>query len=174
MSIQNGIFSLETANCLYQMKVAQGGVLLHLYYGRRTDADMDYLLRTADRGFSGNPYEQRLNRGFSLDTLPQEYSGSGVGDFRVPAVQAVQENGSRSVDLRYQGYRILSEKYNPQGLPYVRGDDTAQTLEMVLLDAATGLKALLYYTIFPKKDVIVRSVRLENQGEARITLTKAA
>ena len=167
------MFSLETANCLYQMKAAEGGVLLHLYYGRRTGADMGYLLRTVDRGFSGNPYEQRLNRGFSLDTLPQEYPGSGAGDYRVPAVQAVQSNGSRTADLRYQGYRILPEKRHPQGLPHVRGDASARTLELSLLDASTGLKALLYYTVFPEKDVIVRSVRLENRGKARMTLMKA-
>ena len=45
------IFSLETAHHLYQMQVAEGGVLLHLYYGAKTRADMSYLIRTADRGF---------------------------------------------------------------------------------------------------------------------------
>ena len=168
-----GVFSLETARSLYQMKLAEGGVLLHLYYGRRTGADMSYLLRTADRGFSGNPYEQRFNRGFSLDGLPQEYSGSGVGDYRLSAVQAVQQNGSRSVDLRYQGHRVLPVKRDPEGLPHVRGDAGTQTLEIALADAATGLTALLYYTVFPETDVIVRAVRLENRGNAAMTLTKA-
>ena len=169
-----GVFSLETVGSLYQMKVAEGGVLLHLYYGRRTGADMSYLLRTADRGFSGNPYEQRMNRGFSLDTLPQEYSGNGVGDYRVPAVQAVQANGSRSVDLRYQGHRLLDGKRDPAALPHVRCDETCRTLEITLRDAATGLEALLYYTVFPEKDVIVRSARLVNRGKSAMTLTKAA
>ena len=75
------IFSLETAHQLYQMQIAEGGVLLHLYYGAKTCGDMSYLIRMAGRGFSGNPYEQRMNRGFSLDTLPQEYASSGVGDY---------------------------------------------------------------------------------------------
>ena len=104
------IFSLTTAHHLYQMQVAEGGVLLHLYYGPITGADMSYLVRMADRGFSGNPYEQRSNRGFSLDTLPQEYACSGVGDYRAPAVRAVSENGSRSTDLRYQGYRTEKKR----------------------------------------------------------------
>ena len=97
---QTGIFSLETAHSLYQMKADATGVLLHLYYGGKTGGDMDYLIRYTDRGFSGNPYELSSNRGYSLDTLPQEYSGNGVGDFRLPAVQVLSENGSRSVDLR--------------------------------------------------------------------------
>ena len=68
---QTGIFSLETAHSLYQMKADATGVLLHLYYGGRTSGDMDYLIRYTDRGFSGNPYELSSNRGYSLDTLPQ-------------------------------------------------------------------------------------------------------
>ena len=168
------VFSLETEGSLYQMKIAEGGVLLHLYYGRRTGADMSYLLRTADRGFSGNPYAQRHNRGFSLDTLPQEYPGCGVGDYRLPAAQAIQANGSRSVDLRYAGHRVLAGKRDPQGLPHVRGDHTCETLEITLMDSATGLTALLYYSVFPEKDAIVRSARLENRGKAPMTLTRAA
>ena len=103
---QTGIFSLETAHSLYQMKADTTGVLLHLYYGEKTGGDMDYLLRFTDRGFSGNPYELSGNRGYSLDTLPQEYSGNGVGDFRLPSVQTLSENGSRSADLRFAGYTV--------------------------------------------------------------------
>ena len=50
------VISLTTDHTLYQMEVADGGVLLHLYYGVFTGQDMSYLIRTADRGFSGNPY----------------------------------------------------------------------------------------------------------------------
>ena len=98
---QTGVFSLETAHTLYQLKADANGVLLHLYFGKKVDGDMDYLIQYTDRGYSGNPYEMRHNRTYSLDTLPQEYSGSGVGDYRLPAVESVSENGSRSVDLRY-------------------------------------------------------------------------
>ena len=101
------LFSLETAHTLYQIKADEMGVLLHLWYGPRTDADMSYRIRTAHRGFCGNPYEAQDRLEYSLDTLPQEYSGSGVGDFRVSAVQATAENGSRGVDLRYRSHRLL-------------------------------------------------------------------
>ena len=97
---ENQVFSLTTVHHLYQMKLAEGGFLLHLYYGLKTDTDMSYRIHCTDRGFSGNPYEQRLNRGFSTDTLPQEYPCAGVGDYRSPALRVLSENGSRSVDLR--------------------------------------------------------------------------
>ena len=96
------VFHLRTQNSSYQMQADEAGVLLHLYYGEPVAGNMDYLIRYANRGFCGNPYSQRDNRGYSLDTLPQEYAGSGVGDYRLPAVQVIAGNGSRSVDLRYR------------------------------------------------------------------------
>ena len=168
------VFSLETGHTLYQMRVGQGEVLQHLYYGRRTGDDMGYLVRTADRGFSGNYYELRENRGYSPDTLPQEYSGSGVGDFRVSAVQATAENGSRSVDLRYRSHRLMEGAPAPEGLPHARADRDTEALEIVLQDAVTGLVARLMYIVWPQKDVIARWVRLENAGSAALTITRAA
>ena len=50
-------FTLHTKNTTYQMKVDQYGVLLHLYYGARSEGNMDYLLTYTDRGFSGNLYD---------------------------------------------------------------------------------------------------------------------
>jgi alpha-galactosidase len=50
-------FTLHTQNTTYQMQIDAYGFLLHLYYGRKTDGVMDYLLTYADRGFSGNPQD---------------------------------------------------------------------------------------------------------------------
>ncbi len=51
------IFTLHTKRTTYQFQADSYGFLLHLYYGKRTEGNMDYLLTYADRGFSGNPYE---------------------------------------------------------------------------------------------------------------------
>ena len=37
-------FTLHTKNTTYQMKADAYGVLLHLYYGARTEGSMEYLL----------------------------------------------------------------------------------------------------------------------------------
>ena len=171
---ESGIFSLETAHTLYQMKADTTGVLLHLYYGKKTGAPMDYLIRFTDRGFSGNPYELSRNRGYSLDTLPQEYPGSGVGDYRLAGVQTVSANGSRSADLRYAGYEITRGRPKLKGLPYVRENGETETLKVILRDGTTGLEAELFYHVFPREDVIVRSVRLINRGGKEMKLIKAA
>ena len=91
---ENRIFALETAHTTYQMKVDDYGFLLHLYYGGKVSGDMDYLLTYSDRGFSGNPYDAGLDRTYSMDVLPQEYPGLGIGDFRSSAVAVRNGDGS--------------------------------------------------------------------------------
>ena len=83
--------TLSTAATTYQMKVDSTGVLLHTYYGPRLrGGDLSNRIVHEDRGFSPNPYEVGKDRTYSLDTLPQEYSSCGVGDFRVPSVEATK------------------------------------------------------------------------------------
>ena len=171
---QDRLFSLETAHTLYQMKADETGVLLHVWYGPQTGTDMSYRIRTANRGFCGNPFEAQDRLDYSLDTLPQEYAGNGVGDFRSAAVQAEDANGSMSVDWRYAGYRLLKGKEKPEGLPGLRGNAGTEGLEIILEDKVNGLAAHLAYWLFEQYDVIVRSARIENRGAEAITLTKAA
>ena len=168
------LFSLETANTLYQIKADETGVLLHVWYGQKTGMDMSYRIRTVNRGFCGNPWEKQECFDYSLDTLPQEFSTDGVGDYRSPALQAVQENGSRSVDWRYAGYRLLKGKEKPDGLPGLRGNSETDGLEIRLEDKVTGLTACLYYWLFEKQNVIIRSARIENRGKSSMSLHKVA
>lgn len=171
------LFFLETAHSSYQMKVLEWGLLKHLYYGRKVGhVSMDYLGQRIDRGFSGNPYEQRLERSCSPDLIPQEYGCRGTGDYRVPALKTVLENGSRSMDLRYQRHEIRPGGLVPEGLPYVRDQETdsVQTLTVWLSDPAARLSVKLYYSVFEEKDVIVRAAELVNEGEKEITVEKAA
>ena len=64
--IQDKLFSLETGNTMYQMKVDETGLLQHLYYGIKTADDMSYLIRRADRCGSNNPYEKQNDRTYSV------------------------------------------------------------------------------------------------------------
>ena len=82
--IKDNVFTLQTRNSTYQMKADSKGVLLHTYYGSRTDeTDYSYMISMADRGFSGNIYEAREDRTYSLDFLPQEFPVRGSGDYRI-------------------------------------------------------------------------------------------
>lgn len=173
VKVEHGVFQIETADTLYQMKVDAFGVLNHLWYGAKTDCVMDYLLDYPDVGFSGNIYEAENQRTYSLDTLPLEYASGGVGDFRVPAISVTHENGSCALDLRYQEYRIVKGKYQIPGLPAVyAADEEAETLEIVLKDTATDVLVTLKYGVLEKEDMITRSVVVQNQGKTSVILNR--
>ena len=93
INTEKRIFTLETKHTMYQMQADTYGVLRHLWYGAKTGCDMSYLQDYPDVGFSGNPHDAGNDRTYSLDTLPLEYAGAGIGDFRVPAVEAVHADG---------------------------------------------------------------------------------
>ena len=171
-----GLLTLETLSTSYQMKIDRAGYLEHLYYGPRIDgADMSYMLRHYDRGFSGNPYAERHDRTFSLDTLGQEYSSFGVGDYRVHSIGAVSPDGSRCVEFRYVSHEIRPGKYALPGLPaaYDNGGE-AESLIVTLRDGVTGLGLRLYYGVFEKLDVITRAAEIFSDGDSAFVLEKAA
>ena len=166
-------FTLQTKNTTYQMQVDRYGFLLHLYYGKKTDGCMDYLLTYYDRGFSGNPYDAGEDRTYSMDTLPQEFPCYGNGDFRSTAFAVENADGSMSCDLRYKSHKIFDGKYNLEGLPAVyASEQEAQTLEILMEDPVTGVKVVLLYGVLPAQDVITRSVCVKNESSGKIYLNK--
>ena len=102
---EKNLFTLHTQNTTYQMKADQFRVLTHTYYGPRIKGgDLSYLVRYADRACAPNPSEAGLDRTYSLNTIPQEFSTCGVGDFRLPSIELELPCGSCSADLRYTGF----------------------------------------------------------------------
>lgn len=168
------LFHLKSENTSYVMQVVRDGYLAHLYYGKKIKKyNGSNKILFYDRGFSPNPDPN--DRTFSLDTLPQEYQAFGNGDFRNPAYQVKLEDGSRISDLRYLGYECYKGKKVLEGLPatYVNDMDEAETLEIYLKDNIIGLKVILKYTLFHKKDVITRSVEFINESDSNIRLQRA-
>ena len=155
------------------MQVDRYGFLLPLYYGKKTDTCMDYLLTYYDRGFSGNPYDAGEDRTYSMDTLPQEFPCYGNGDFRSTAFAVENADGSMSCDLRYKSHKIFDGKYNLEGLPAVyASEEEAQTLEILMEDPVTGVKVVLLYGVLPAQDIITRSVSVKNESSGKIYLNK--
>lgn len=173
INTEKRIFTLETKHTMYQMQADTYGVLRHLWYGAKTGCDMSYLQDYPDVGFSGNPHDAGNDRTYSLDTLPLEYAGAGIGDFRVPAVEAVHADGSCALDLRYYSHTVKQGKYAIAGLPALyAGEDEAETLEVVLRDTASAVEVTLKYGVLPELDIVTRCAEIRNLGEAPVTLTK--
>ena len=171
---ENGrLFTINTANTTYQMKADRYGNLLHLYYGRRTEGSMEYLLTYADRGYCANIYDAGEDRTYSLDFLPQEFPVSGTGDMRSPALILEYGNGAQGCDLRFDSFRVLDGKYGLKGLPAVYADpEESQTLEIVLKDTAGMAEVTLLYGVIPSLDIITRSVLVRNTSKEKIRIEK--
>ena len=148
--------------------------LAHSYWGSRLnqipDLEHYYPLKFgADFSATDIP-GRRFN---STDKLPREYPTYGTGDMRSPALQVENAAGDSITSLRYEGHRIFEGKPGFSGLPATYGDD-CETLEITISDEVTGLTAFLYYTVFPEKDVLTRSVRMKNRGNTACRLEKVA
>ncbi|MGN0393860.1 MAG: alpha-galactosidase, partial [Coprococcus sp.] len=168
-------FRIQTLHTEYQFQADTYGVLKHLWYGKKVDTNMSYLLEYPDVGFSGNLYDAGNDRTYSLDTLPLEYACEGIGDYRISAVSVCHENGSNALDLRYKGYHVKRGKYSLQGLPAVYAEESeAETLEIILQDAASAVEIVLRYGVIEKYDIITRNAVIRNGGKTEITLQKAA
>ena len=171
----NKTLTLHTKNTTYQMQVDRYGFLLHLYYGKRAEGCMDYLLTYYDRGFSGNPYDAGNDKTYSMDALPQEFPSLGTGDYRTPACIIKNTDRTYCSDFRYESHCIKEGKYDLEGLPAVyAGAREAQTLEVVLSDRVTGVRAKLLYGVLPEYDIITRSVRIINASSGHISVKKLA
>jgi len=165
------IFHLTTSASSYVFQVGPWGRLLHLGWGPRLARwDGAAALRPTDRAFAPNP--EPGQRELSLDTLPQEFPTAGGTDFRYPALRLRHTNGAVQADLSYTAHRILAGKPALSGLPcsYVEIQEEADTLEIDLVDAPSGLTVTLTYTAYRDRDVLVRSVRVRNQGSRPVEL----
>lgn len=167
--------TLHTQNTSYQMKIGNLDYLIHLYYGPTIpDVDLSYQIKQYDRGFSGNPYESRNARTFSLDAQPQEFSTQQQGDFRAASIEVVNGDGSYSFNGRVVDYKIKKGKYCLETMPsvFATESDTADTLEVTLEDAVTGVQVILIYGVFEEADMITRAVKVKNTGTKSIQLQK--
>lgn len=169
------LFHLQSQNSSYIIQLVRG-YAAHVYYGRklRQDSNLKGMLSFNERAsFSPNPIPD--DKSISLDTLPQEYPQYGSSDFRSPAYQVKLANGTRVTELAYRTHRILQGKPELKGLPavYTEHESEAETLELELSDAVSGLTVILSYTVFADSAAITRSARIVNESGAPVELERA-
>ncbi|HYN47250.1 MAG TPA: alpha-galactosidase [Candidatus Nanopelagicales bacterium] len=149
---------LHNGRISYLARVLEDGSLGHLYFGPALTPgrSYDHLLRRPFHGFTN-----RLG-----EPVAREYPTGGAGDFRVPALVVEPADGSPVLHLAYAGHRILSGKPAIPGLPstYAERDEEAETVEVRLADAPSGVEARLIYTIFRDMPAIARSAVIRNGG----------
>lgn len=166
------IFSLSGKDVTYALAALEDGYLAHVYFGKKIeDGDISYLLRLDE-----NPWTPKTNmrdKGTFMDTLQFEYPCFGIGDYREPCLGVMDENGASCCDIRYKSHRIYAGKPKLEGLPALFAEESeASTLEITCEDAILGLEAVLIYTVYDNYNAIIRSVKIINNREAQINLTR--
>lgn len=167
------IFTIQTENSTYQIKIDKYDFLSHIYYGNKIcEGSMDYLVKDGSIVFSVNPAESE-DRNFSLEILPQEYSSCGIGDYRISSINLTDGNGARAFSPKFVGYEIKNGVKEIDGMPHIYEDgDNPKTLEIYLKDFISNLELTLNYTVIYNKDLIARSATFKNSSKDNIKLNK--
>lgn len=159
-------FHLYNNKISYIINVLRNNQIGQLYFGKRIihRESFEHLLEMKQRPMTSYLYEGDYN--FSLEYIKQEYPSYGTTDYRYPAFEIEQKNGSRISNFEFETYRIYSGKPKLEGLPatYTENDNEAETLEITLVDKLINLKMILIYSVFESESAIARSVRFENNG----------
>jgi alpha-galactosidase len=160
-------FELHSDALTYILRVHRNGALGGVYFGPplAPGKSRAYLLGGDFGGF-----DNRLGEPVAL-----EYPTSGGGDFRVPAIEVEHADGSTALDLTYAGHRITAGKPPIPGLPstYVDDDAEAETLEVDLRDAVSGLEITVVYSVFRDLAAVARGARVRNGGLSALRITTA-
>jgi len=168
-------FHLYNHEVSYIIQVLPNNQLGNLYFGKRIEdkETYGYLREGGYRPLATFVFEGDMN--FSLQHTRQEYPSYGTTDFRYPAFEIEQMNGSKISNFEYEAHRIYQGKNKIQGLPatYVEEKEEADTLDIILMDKVSKMKLILSYTIYNKLSVITRNAKFMNEGEEIKFLNKA-
>lgn len=173
---QTKTFHLFNDRISYIMNVLPTGHLMQLYCGKKVHDrnDFSYLIETSARPTTTYLSEEWHNK-YTFTHLKQEYPVYGTTDFRHPAIEIKQNNGSNISNFCYKSHSISSGKPKLAGLPatYTENDNEAQTLTIVLEDELTHVQVELLYTLFAQGGIISRSAKITNNGAETVHLTTA-
>ena len=170
------IFKLDNPNTSYVLGIVDEGFVGHAYYGEKLSNDSLDMLKSSFRTviYPKVPSKNDRDRCSFLDAFPMEYPTNGIGDFRSNAFSVETSKGHYGVGLLYDDFEIIKGKAAIPGLPasFVNNDNDVDSLILHCFDKPTNLKIDLIYSAFNDLDVITRSVKVINDGNEEIFLTR--
>ena len=168
-------FHLYNSEISYILNIMKNNQLGQLYFGKKIKHrdSFEHLFEIVNRSLTAYVFPD--DNKFSLEELKQEYPSYGTTDFRYPAFEIHQENGSKITNFEYVSHEIFRGKKKLESLPatYVEEDNEATTLEITLRDSLINTEVALSYTIYENLPVITRHSRFINCGDSNLRLTKA-
>ena len=174
ITYNNKVFHLRTENTSYIFRVTEFKHLEHVHYGELLpDDDCEALAVKHDIQIGSSVMYSTKNDSYGLDNLCLEWSGLGRGDFRQTPIELKMPDGSFGSDFIFQSHEIVSGCLPMSSLPSAYDDENeAETLIIHMADASYDVLLRLYYTVFPKSNVITRRAVIENFNEENISLRR--
>ena len=168
------IFKIDTKSTSYVIGFLRNKLLLNLYYGKKLK-DFDYeLVDLAQIGRSYTSVEAGLDGAGQGEIHSLDFSTFGNADLRLPTLHLNYADGSIVSCFKYRDHKIYAGKPALNGLPatYVENESEADTLELELFDEVSKVSVTLIYTAFNNMDAIARSVRVKNEGEQEVNISR--
>lgn len=141
-------WTIEAGEMSYILGVNNDRMLQALYWGHRLSADASLPVALAAKDRSSFDAE--------VSSTPLEYPGWGKGLYTEPALKITFADGSRTLVLRYDGYKQAGD-----------------LLEITLRDTVQPVFVHLYYQSYPSQGILARWSHIENRGEEVVTLEQA-
>ncbi|WP_125702158.1 alpha-galactosidase [Lacticaseibacillus daqingensis] len=164
-----GVIHLHNQLISYVLQIEPNGVLIHRYWGPNL---RHWRLDALNQPERTGQTPVLADADIALGSICAEWPGGGQGDYRYPAFQMRQHNGSPLASLRFKALQIREGKPVLEGLPqfFVVSDDEAETLVLTLTDTTTAVEVTLYYTIYRAFASIIRRVEVRNLGAVPVRL----
>lgn len=167
------LFSLDTENLTYALRVGKFGHIEHIYFGRKTEVNDKTSELKHNLGLGSTVSYDESEPNYSLDVALLEYSGIGKGDYRHTPLELKMPDGTFTTDFVYESHKVYDGTPTLGELPSAIGE--GQSLEITLADKKyPKIKLVLIYTAFADCDCICRTVKLINGDSGQITIRKIA
>lgn len=156
-------------NYCYLMRVDGSGRLQNLYYGTKIPlGDITYLIAQV-----GDPVSRELVdlNFYANERIFSECGVYGRGDYRSPSIVIERKDGGLMSEFYYVRHTVDDSVPESEGLPHVRCG--GHTLTIFLRDLCSDAEIQLNYTVYDDSDVLVRNVRIVNEGKQPFYLKKA-
>ena len=169
-------FHLRSRFFSYILTIMENGQIENLYFGKAIQdrPSFAHLHEEAIRGMTAfNAPEPSC---LCLNQTRQEYPSYGTTDFRSPAFEVEQQNGSRISAFKFSSYKILKGKPSLAPLPAatMESDGEGETLILNLDDEVTGLTLKLSYSIYAELPILARNAEFELDGGAEAVTLPAS
>ena len=176
------LFTLANAFFSYAFVVNDLGSLQHLYYGEPL-AEIDPQAMSADE--SELRYCEKDGIEKTVSCLYSHYSEAlsmmelppfgGLDKREAPLLVVPANSSTLYCRFLYQSHRISKGFTTYQSsLPLAKGNpEEAETLEIVLKEASSGIYVTLHYTVLAQVSVLLRSLTIENRSQQDYRLLRA-